>query len=282
MEFIQDIVVGVLILLGIIIGLFNGFFRKINRLVIFSILFVIVYFAFLPMLSKWVQYNCLADFNYVITLNISEEMTFEVYSINDLFLAFQNFNIAPDFLASNCTGVCNAVSFFALLIVTLLLSTPISWILYDLVFKKMLSLKLRKPKALSRIGGGIFGGLQWFVLAILFFVSVGSITGGVNSYIVPGLADPSSEVSIFFNNANINSIGEIVKYAYILDPMANSSHILRPVLNLCSSINFDIFSMFKGSIIVEEGGKEIVQSSNLYQGFESLLKQLVTKVDFSS
>ena len=88
-------ILDIFLLIGLIIGLFtglhNGVIRKSFRLGVFVIISVIAYFALIPFLTDFVEYNLLATFNLSVEIPLMG-YTFICYSIHDIVLIMQNLN----------------------------------------------------------------------------------------------------------------------------------------------------------------------------------------------
>lgn len=279
---IQDLIIGILLVVGLFMGLMQGFFRKLNRVIILAIVFSLIYFIFSPMLSNWIRYNAFADFNYVLTLEL-QGMTFKIYSVEDLFVVFQNVGIDPDLLKLNCEGLCNALSFIILFLASFSLSTFLSWIFYHLIFKRLLPKKIRKPKVVGRLFGGLLGAMEWGFVIFIFASAIGSLTGGLESVVIPQLSDTNSSIYELFKNFGIDtSVIETIKTPLeiiVKNLNPENSSILKVFFDFDSNA-FNGFDLFNGAKIVNKDGKEEIVKSTLFEGMTTIWSELTTKVQF--
>ena len=137
-------ILDIFLLIGLIIGLFtglhNGVIRKSFRLGVFVIISVIAYFALVPFLTDFVEYNLLATFNLSVEIPIMG-YTFICYSIHDIVLIMQNLNVDSALLGSFSHNICKALTVIIVLALVGILSVPITWVLFDCVIARFISKK---------------------------------------------------------------------------------------------------------------------------------------------
>ena len=137
-------ILDIFLLIGLIIGLFtglhNGVIRKSFRLGVFVIIGVIAYFALVPFLTDFVEYNLLATFNLTVEIPLMG-YTFICYSIHDIVLIMQNLNVDSALLGSFSHNICKALTVIIVLALVGILSVPITWVLFDCVIARFISKK---------------------------------------------------------------------------------------------------------------------------------------------
>lgn len=281
---IQDIIVILFVLFGVLIGACQGLLRKLHRMVILVAVFLIIYFIFSGILSDWIRYNSLADFDFVLSFTY-ENITFEVYSVEDLFVLFQNLGVDSGLLKMTCEGLCDALSFAILFIVSIFLSTFISWILFDLIFKHIFPQSWVKGGLLKRILGALLGGVEWLAILVVISVALGSITGGLNEVVVPELQDSNSGVAQLitsFGGVDASMLENIASYMQIasgiLSPVSDKATIIPNIVGLFKDMNLDLLKLFSGGSY--NSSNELVESS-LYDGmvtFWNEIRQVASKI----
>jgi hypothetical protein len=294
---IQDIILGLTVFIALIVGIFQGAIKSLTYIVLFIAVLAIAYYAVLPPLVGWMRYNMFADFNFVLTIPVND-FTFKIYSVNDLFLFFQNFGVDSSVLQLNCQGFCEAVAFIALLICVSILVRILNLIIYHGFIKPKLRdharyvygqehednsfLKIKyKPSLVSRLVGGL---LQFFFAAFMFYIDYAifaSLTSGLYTVLYPQLIDTGS--SLYTSLIDYGATAEIISttsviikdIALFVDPTYEVNYVVAPIINNLSSMGINIYNLFKGGVYKVEGSEEVV-SGNLYDGMKTFWNSVVT------
>ncbi len=230
---VYEIIIILCLVYGFIVGIINGAIRKGCRIVISFSILLVLYFTLVPFLSSWLEYYSFSTFNFVLSIPY-EGITFNVYSVHDLFILLQNLNISSELLTNICSNLMSALSFIICMIIGIILSTPITHILYHLVIKKIILHKLKKvsseddgkikyrPKAISRIFGGLLGIVQWFIILYMFTQPLGVLTSGLKEVLIPSLEEGKDLYTTLIdkgildatNIVNIKNILEILNHSF--------------------------------------------------------------------
>ena len=282
---VYELIIVLCLAYGFIVGLINGAIRKGIRIVISFSILAILYFTLVPFLSSWLEYYSFSTFNFVLTIPY-EGITFSVYSVHDLFILLQNLNITTELLTNICSNSMNALSFIICMILGIVLSTPITHILYHLVTKRIILHKLKKeageddgkikyrPKGISRIFGGLLGLLQWFIILYMFTQPLGVLTSGLKEVLIPSLTEGNDlynaliakEIMDSSTILNIKSIIEIVNHSF--NPQ--ESYVFKYFISSNSGIwlykGIDVNEDIEGNIITKE-----IDVQTTFSNFYSIL-----------
>ncbi len=215
---ILDICILVSLLIALAVGIFNGAIRKICRICFITILFVVLYFTFIPFLADWIEYYSFSTFNFVLSFTY-QDVTFKVYSIHDLFVLIQNLNIDSEILVSYCSALTKSIAVIVCLPIILFLSTPFTWIIFDCGIKRAIVKKIKKkkgivdkkekvkykPKWYSRLLGGLLGVIEWSLIAYIYTQPLGIFTSGLSEVIIPSLVEGQDLYTVLINSFNMEA-----------------------------------------------------------------------------
>lgn len=277
-------ILDIFLLIGLIIGLFtglhNGVIRKSFRLGVFVIIGVIAYFALVPFLTDFVEYNLLATFNLSVEIPLMG-YTFICYSIHDIVLIMQNLNVDSALLGSFSHNICKALTVIIVLALVGILSVPITWVLFDCVIARFISKKDEngkrikyRPKAISRFFGCLVGILEWALIEYILSQCYGVITSGFNEVLIPQLNDSSSSlyfvITQLMGESSINMISSVITvFNNSLNPQC--SYILKYLYPSNSGI-----WMFKGvSVSYSEEGELVTKECSIQESFSELYNQII-------
>ncbi len=234
MNYIQDIIILVLLLIGVFIGFLTGGIRKLWRVLVFSVFFFLSYTLLKELAINFLRYDLLRIFM-PDGLNVKlEGLDITIYNIEDLFVILQNVDadLSGQYLKLTCELTCEVVFFIGCIIMSLIVSWPISLITYAII-SLILPRFLKKKGIISRLFGGLFGFIEWIFVVILFGISVGQFSNIINN-----VNDVISGVSQLQQYKEI--IDKVVKYAnLVINP--DNSIIMTYILKLFNSLGYDLY-----------------------------------------
>lgn len=238
MKYLSDLLIGCSLLYGLVFGFIQGGFRKLWRLIIFALVFVVLYLALKDISIDFIRYDLL---NLIkpegLSFEIQSGYTITVTSIEDLFVIMQNLdeNLTGLYLKLTCEVTCKLVFFIVLIEVALLVSNIISWPTWHLV-KFLIPSKFRKHIGIfQRLFGGAFGVIEWLLIMYLYAISFGQIGPLANKFI-PILENVSQLASY------MPQIKEGVNYLNLASNPDNS-YIMRTLFDMVRSFGKDPLSL---------------------------------------
>lgn len=269
---IQDIVVLVLLLLGILIGLTQSAPKKMFRVLIVVVVIVLVYYVFVPILTDWICYKAIEVFGYEeIEFIIADEVVYAT-TIEELFTSLDYFGIDRQVLSAQAVTFCEIISFIVLLPVAIIVSLIISGLLWHLLIKRFLPEKLRKGGTISHIIGGLLGGIEMLVIVLLLAVSLAQLSTSFEDTILKTLDDETSSLYGVLNGTDFQSLAETIeRYIEYFSPTNDANTILPALLNMLSSMNINYLGMFK--TLAFENGEQV--EVNFADGFTASLNKVI-------
>lgn len=272
---IQDIVVLVLLLLGILIGLTQTAPKKMFRVLIVVVVIVLVYYVFVPILTDWICYKTIEVFGYEeIEFTIADEVVYAT-TIEELFTSLDYFGIDKQVLSAQAVTFCEIISFIVLLPVAIFVSLIISGLLWHLLIKRFLPEKLKKGGTISHIIGGLLGGIEMLVIILLLAVSLAQLSISFEDSILKTINDETSSLYSLYgvlNGTDFQSLAETIeRYIEYFSPTNDANTILPALLNMLSSMNINYLGMFK--TIALENGEQV--EVNFADGFTASLNEVI-------
>ena len=252
MNYLQDIIIGILLLFGLVSGFISGGIKKGLRVFVNVGIFCGLYFAFKDLAVDYLRYDALAAFTHGAGLQIQVDptLTIQITNFEDLFILFQNAdpNLTATQLKATCEVLFTVIVFVGILLVTEIVSFPISFILYHLVFKFVFMRvgKHKKPKAFGRLIGGVFGVVEVLLFTYMWGISFGQFGSLLN------------EATLIIQTIPAESRGQLGQILEILNKSSEvldyeKSIILSSLINAIASSGVDPFALVS---ITVEGSKE--------------------------
>ncbi len=269
---IQDIVVLVLLLIGVLIGLTQSALKKTFRVLVVVVVIVLVYYVFAPLLTDWICYHAIEAFGYEeIQFTLGDEVVYAT-TVEELFTSLEYFGIDAQVLSAQAVTFCEIISFIILLPVAIFASLIISGLLWHLVVKRLFPKKLRKGKTISHIIGGLLGGIEMLVIILLLAIALAQISTSFEDSILKTLNDETSSLYGVLNGTDFESVAETVEqYIEYFSPTSDANTILPALLNMLNSMSIDYLGMFK--TLVLENGEQV--EVNFADGFTASLNEVI-------
>ena len=245
MNMLQDIIIGVLLLFGLVSGFISGGIKKGLRLVITLGIFFGCYYVFKDIAVDFLRYDLLSLVTNGAGLQVQVDptLTIKVMNFEDLFIILQNAdeNLTAVQLKATCEVLFTVIFFVCLLICSEVVSFPITFILYHLIFKFVFFRAGKKPKFFLRFLGGIFGVLEVLIFVYFYAVSFGQFTSLFK------------EVLLIIEAVPEESRGSLNQYLGIAQQLVNSlsyesSIIISGLLNVMSNSGIDPFALVSVSV----------------------------------
>lgn len=253
---IADVILILFIGFGLIIGLLRKWWRLLIGLVVFSIIIcAYLYLGPVDYFSNFIRYdllNWLVENNIMqpIVINLEEQfgVTLRIETVQEAFLLLQNFDIDPKTIVATADVFCKMIAIIIGLPVIILASFIISTVLYWLILRWIMPKILRKG-IIPMLFGGVLGAVGYGIIGLIIICSVYSPVYGLENNIINPLLDSNSElykavVNLFGSGSldNVTSMLNTVSgYIKNLNPIADSSFLCKPLINLLDSMGLDPF-----------------------------------------
>lgn len=253
---IADVILILFIGFGLIIGLLRKWWRLLIGLVVFSIVIcAYLYLGPVDYFSNFIRYdllNWLVENNIMqpIVINLEEQfgVTLRIETVQEAFLLLQNFDIDPKTIVATADVFCKMIAIIIGLPVIILASLIISTVLYWLILRWIMPKILRKG-IIPMLFGGVLGAVGYGIIGLIIICSVYSPVYGLENNIINPLLDSNSElykavVNLFGSGSldNVTSMLNTVSgYIKNLNPIADSSFLCKPLINLLDSMGLDPF-----------------------------------------
>ncbi len=253
---IADVILILFIGFGLIIGLLRKWWRLLIGLVVFSIVIcAYLYLGPVDYFSNFIRYdllNWLVENNFMqpIVINLEEQfgVTLRIETVQEAFLLLQNFDIDPKTIVATADVFCKMIAIIIGLPVIILASFIISTVLYWLILRWIMPKILRKG-IIPMLFGGVLGAVGYGIIGLIIICSVYSPVYGLEKNIINPLLDSNSElykavVNLFGSGSldNVTSMLNTVSgYIKNLNPIADSSFLCKPLINLLDSMGLDPF-----------------------------------------
>lgn len=253
---IADVILILFIGFGLIIGLLRKWWRLLIGLVVFSIVIcAYLYLGPVDYFSNFIRYdllNWLVENNFMqpIVINLEEQfgVTLRIETVQEAFLLLQNFDIDPKTIVATADVFCKMIAIIIGLPVIILASFIISTVLYWLILRWIMPKILRKG-IIPVLFGGVLGAVGYGIIGLIIICSVYSPVYGLENNIINPLLDSNSElykavVNLFGSGSldNVTSMLNTVSgYIKNLNPIADSSFLCKPLINLLDSMGLDPF-----------------------------------------
>lgn len=274
---IADVILLVFIGFGLIIGLVRKWWRLIIGLVVFGVLICgFLYLGPADYISNFVRFdliNWLVDNKIIppIEINLQEQLgvTFKIETVQEAFLLLQNFDLDPQNLISMSDIFCKMASVIVILPIGILVSWLVSTLLYWVLLRWIMPKFLRKG-IINILIGGVVGAIGYGIIGMIVICVIYSPVYGISNNIITPLLDSNSELSVaitnFVGTSSFDQIQQVLKtvngYIGNFNPLADSSILCRPMINLFGSIGLDPFYIISTTPKEGEDGVSFLESFN--------------------
>ena len=266
MNYLQDIIIGILLLFGLVSGFISGGIKKGLRVFVNLGIFCALYYALKDLAVDYLRYDALAAITQGkgLQIQLDPTLTIQISNFEDLFILFQNAdaNLTAVQLKATCEVLFTVIVFVAFLLVTEIVSFPITFILYHLIFKFIFMKvgKNKKPKAFGRIIGGVFGVAEVLIFTYFWAISFGQFGSLLN------------EATLIIQAIPAESRGQLNQILDILSKSTEAlnyekSIILSNLINVIANTGVDPFALVSVTI---EGSNEKITLPKAIQGIHDV------------
>jgi hypothetical protein len=186
-QYLVDIVLGIFLLVAFAIGFKRGLWRSLWRLIFVVLTLVLVNLFAMPALGEFINEGFWSLTGMSVTIDLGGT-PYVFNSLESIVVGFSEYAEAagtlsasslfadPAFLTEFSLGIAKAIGWIAVIFVTMLLSWPVSGLLWLIIWRPLLkSVSKTKVKFL----GGVFGLAQGYVYALLMAITFSPLTNGL-------------------------------------------------------------------------------------------------------